>query len=205
MKITDEELHQSVKGCIKGDRTCQQVIFKAFYGKMLTVCMRYTRNKDEAQDMVQDGFIKVFDKVKDFGFNGSFEGWMRRIMVNNAIDSIRKSKISFELIDNYNYSGSSDGDDADGGYDGFAEENEGEEGFMEAIFDQVSPEMILEAMESLTPAYRAVFNLYAIENYSHQQIADALGISLGTSKSNYAKAKMNLKKILIKKLNIHQP
>lgn len=165
--------------------------------------MRYTRDRDTAQDIVQDGFIKVFDKVRDFGFNGSFEGWVRRIMVNQAIDYVRKSKVSFELVDNLTTD--EDDESPDSGFDeGDSTELTGDE-YMEQIFNSVSPELILEAMEQLTPAYKTVFNLYAIENYSHQDIAETLGISLGTSKSNYAKAKQNLRKILVKKLNIKEP
>jgi RNA polymerase sigma-70 factor (ECF subfamily) len=173
---------------------------------MMAVCMRYTRDKDTAQDIVQDGFIKVFDKVKDFGFNGSFEGWVRRIMVNQAIDYVRKAKVTYEIIDNLNYNDDGDEESQNSEEDELSDNIEltGDE-YMEKIFNKVSPEVILEAMDLLTPAYKAVFNLYAIENYSHQDIANSLGISVGTSKSNYAKAKMNLKKILIKKLNIKEP
>jgi RNA polymerase sigma-70 factor (ECF subfamily) len=173
---------------------------------MMAVCMRYTRDRDTAQDIVQDGFIKVFDKVKDFGFNGSFEGWVRRIMVNQAIDYVRKSKTTYEIIDNLNYDDEEGGSPDDDSDEGFSNDEElSADEYMEQIFNQVSPDVILEAMEQLTPAYKAVFNLYAIENYSHQDIAENLGISIGTSKSNYAKAKQNLKKILIKKLNIKEP
>ncbi len=200
MKLTDAELQQAVKRCLNGERSAQELIFKALYGRMMVVCMRFTRDRDTAGDLVQDGFIKVFQKLGDYSFNGSFEGWVRRIMVNQAIDSTRKAKINYELIDNYNYS-DEDSDNSDGEY---GETELDSEEFMNSIMDQVSPELILEAMQDLSPAYRTVFNLFAIENYSHQQIADELGISLGTSKSNYAKAKMNLKKILSSKIKLPQ-
>lgn len=199
MKLTDAELQQAVKRCINGERSAQELIFKALYGKMMVVCMRFTRDRDSAGDLVQEGFIKVFQKIGDYGFNGSFEGWVRRIMVNQAIDSTRKAKVTYEIIENYNYNDSEEQSDSD-----FEESDPDSEDFMNAIMDQVSPELILEAMQDLSPAYRTVFNLYAIENYSHQQIADELGISLGTSKSNYSKAKMNLKKILTSKIKLPQ-
>ena len=199
MKLTDAELQQAVKRCINGERSAQELIFKALYGKMMVVCMRFTRDRDSAGDLVQEGFIKVFQKIGDYGFNGSFEGWVRRIMVNQAIDSTRKVKITYEIIENYNYNDSEEQYDTD-----FVESDHDSDDFMNAIMDQVSPELILDAMQDLSPAYRTVFNLYAIENYSHQQIADELGISLGTSKSNYAKAKMNLKKILTSKIKLPQ-
>lgn len=200
MKLTDAELQQVVKRCLKGEKAAQEVIFKSLYGKMMSVCMRFTKDRDSAGDLVQDGFIKVFQKLGDYGFNGSFEGWVRRIMVNQAIDSTRKSKITYELIDNYQYNDADDNDSDDG----FGLNEEDEADFMDSVMDQVSPELIVEAMQELSPAYRAVFNLYALENYSHQQIADELGISIGTSKSNYAKAKLNLKKILMNKIKLPQ-
>lgn len=200
MKLTDAELQEAVKKCLNGEKAGQEAIFKALYGKMMSVCMRFTRDRDNAGDLVQEGFIKVFQKLGDFGFNGSFEGWVRRIMVNQAIDSTRKTKLTFELIDNYHYKDSEVDDDSSEFEMG--DENSAE--FMDSIMDQVSPELIIEAMQGLSPAYRAVFNLYAIENYSHQQIADELNISVGTSKSNYAKAKQNLKKILIQKIKMPQ-
>ena len=197
MKLTDAELQEAVKKCLNGERSGQEAIFKALYGKMMSVCMRFTRDRDSAGDLVQEGFIKVFQKLGDFGFNGSFEGWVRRIMVNQAIDSTRKTKHTFELIDNYQYNDSEDDQESNE-----LEMDESSPEFMDAIMDQVSPDLIIEAMQSLSPAYRAVFNLYAIENYSHQQIADELNISVGTSKSNYAKAKQNLKKILVNKIKM---
>lgn len=199
MKLTDAELQQVVKKCLRGEKSAQEVIFKTLYGRMMSVCMRFTKDRDTAGDLVQEGFIKVFQKLGDYGFNGSFEGWVRRIMVNQAIDNTRKNKITYELIDNYQYNDDETDDRGDFGIEG---EEEGE--FMDSIMDQVSPELIIEAMQGLSPAYRTVFNLYALENYSHQEIADELNISVGTSKSNYAKAKQNLKKILVSKIKLPQ-
>lgn len=152
---------------------------------MLSVCMRYTTDRDSAEEVLQEGFIKIFDKLEAFNYKGSFEGWMRRIMSNTAIDSIRKSKKNPMLTDN-------DEDFKLGAEDPMVI---GEE------FDALGmkAEMALEAINQLSPAYKAVFNLYVLEDYSHKEIAEILGISEGTSKSNLSKAKVNLQKVLREK------
>jgi RNA polymerase sigma-70 factor, ECF subfamily len=192
MKLTPEQLEVTIRGCMGGDRRCQEQVFKAFFGKMMTVCMRYTRDKDTAQDMLQEAFIKAFDKVVDFNFSGSFEGWLRRIVVNTAIDHIRRNK---NLISIENDALISDEDDDTG-------EMADESNEDLSAYADVTPEMIMEAMQKLSPAYQAVFNLYVFENYSHKDIAEALNISVGTSKSNFAKAKMRLKGLLDKQITI---
>lgn len=146
------------------------------------VCIRYVKDNDTAQEVLQEGFIKVFEKLKSFDYNGSFEGWIRRIFVNTAIDYIRKSKKNPFLTD--------DDNDFKLGAENLLEEREDAD-----LFD-VKADLALEAIQELSPAYKAVFNLYVIEDYSHREIAEILGISEGTSKSNLAKAKMNLQKIL---------
>lgn len=188
MNIAENDLNEIVKSCVAGDRKAQQQLFKVFFGKMMVVCMRYTKDRDTAQDILQDGFIKAFDKMSDFTFTGSFEGWLRRIMVNTAIDHIRRSKNLVELIDNQNYSIDDEEND-------FGENDDVEDG----NWENLSPEDILLAMQELSPAYQTVFNLYVMENYQHKDIAEMLNISVGTSKSNLAKARANLKKILEKK------
>jgi len=163
-------------------------VFRAFYGKMMAVCRRYTSDDDQAKDIVQDGFIKVFKNLDRFNYQGSFEGWIRRIMVNTAIDFTRKQKSSHQLsnetkpIEDY-------GDIA------IEEEEEVPEEFQLEVSD------IKKGMDELSTAYRNVFNLYVFENFSHQEIAEELNISVGTSKSNLAKARANMKKILLKALN----
>ncbi len=152
----------------------------------MVVCLRYTDNTDEAKDILQEGFIKVFNSLPKFDFEGSFEGWIRRIMVNTAIDNFRKNKTAVKMFDNNVALENLDTvqDDSD--------EN--------IISNKIKASDILEAVQKLSPAYKTVFNLYAIDGFSHQQIADELNISIGTSKSNYSKAKQNLKKILQPKL-----
>lgn len=149
---------------------------------MLGVCLRYIRDRDSAEEVIQEGFIKIFDKLEAFDYKGSFEGWMRRIIANTAIDTIRKQKRDPFLTDK-------DEDFKLGAIDPIIEREETE-------FVGIKAELALEAINKLSPAYRAVFNLYVIEEYTHKEIAEILGISEGTSKSNLAKAKLNLQKVL---------
>ncbi|MCB0787778.1 MAG: sigma-70 family RNA polymerase sigma factor [Flavobacteriales bacterium] len=175
-----------IDGCLTGDRRCQQRIYETFYGKMLAVCLRYTKNTDQAKDILQDGFIKVFRSMDRFNREGSFEGWVRRIMVNTAIDHFRRSKNSYLLLGE-DQSIEDHGDpDVEEPFDDPTEEEEMD----------LRPADVINAMQKLTPAYRTVFNLYVFEEMTHKEIADELGISVGTSKSNLAKAKGNLRKIL---------
>lgn len=177
-----EHLERLISGCIKNDRRSQEELFKLFYGKMLGVCMRYARDRDTAEEMLQEGFIKIFDKLDAFDYKGSFEGWMRRIIANTAIDNIRKTKKNPILTDK-------DEDFKLGGTDPMVEAEEIE-------FVGLKAEVALEAISQLSPAYRAVFNLYVMEEYTHKEIAEILGISEGTSKSNLSKAKLNLQRTL---------
>ncbi|MDB4516548.1 RNA polymerase sigma factor [Crocinitomicaceae bacterium] len=177
-----EHLKEIISGCIRQDRRAQEELFKLFYGKMLGVCMRYARDRDSAEEMLQEGFIKIFDKLEAFDNKGSFEGWMRRIVANTAIDQIRKSKKDPILTDN-------DEDFKLGGENPIIEKEE-----IESL--EIRAELAVEAIQDLSPAYRAVFNLYVMEEYTHKEIAEILGISEGTSKSNLSKAKANLKKAL---------
>ena len=183
--MNEEELKKIISGCVAGKRTAQKTLFESFYGKMMAVCMRYTKDHDQAQEVVQEGFIKVFDNLADFDFKGSFEGWMRRIMVNNSIDMIRKKKRqAFSTDEDYIF-----------------DENKTEEQEEDDDLLKIKAEEAIKAIQKLSPAYQTVFNLYVIENYSHNEIAEILDISVGTSKSNLAKAKQNLRKILSEKFN----
>lgn len=186
--LTKEELNDIIQLCIKKDKKGQELFFKYFYGKMRVVCRRYARDDDEAQDILQDAFVKVYDNLTKYEITGSVEGWVRRIFVNTAIDHYRKYKNKFNLEEGDNI------EDEDSYY------NELEEN--DSIYSKIKPTDILEAMETLSPAYKLVFNLYAIENYTHQEVAEILEISTGTSKSNYAKAKLKIKTLLEKKFNL---
>ncbi len=188
MKLSESELKEAIKGCMRGDRRSQQSVFENYYGRMLSVAMRYSKNEDLAKDLVQESFIKVFEKVRKYNHQGSFEGWIRRIVVNTSIDYFRKKRHELLVLDD------------DNSYDGKYGVQE-EEADDESIYGQIKPDMVVKAIAQLSPAYKMVFNLYIIEGYSHQEIADELEISVGTSKSNLAKAKQKMKKILLTELN----
>jgi len=174
-----------IRGCIEGDRRSQQHLYEAYYGKMMVVCRRYAKDNDEALDIFQEGFIKVFNNISKYGDKGSFEGWIRRIMVNTAIDHIRKNKVNNNMVELNERHTDTMGDDED--------END-------AILNNIGYEELLLCVQDLSPAYRQVFNMYVVDGFSHQEIADALKISVGTSKSNLSKAKVNLKKLLSDKI-----
>jgi len=180
-----EHLKVLIEGCLNNDRRSQEELFKLYYGKMLGVCMRYSNDKDSAEEVLQEGFIKIFEKLERFDYKGSFEGWIRRIMANTAIDHIRKSKKDPILSDN-------DEDFKLGSENPVVAKEELE-------FVGIKAEIALDAVRNLSPAYRAVFNLYVMEEYTHKEIAEILNISEGTSKSNLSKAKLNLQKILKEK------
>lgn len=185
MKLEQGELARIVDGCKAQNRSSQQKIYELLYSKMLPVCYRYARSTDEAKDMLQDGFIKVFEKIEQYNVDGSFEGWVRRIIVNTAIDTYRKNKKEVFIDDESRITDDSDWEDMES----------------ESEYAGLSINDIVEAMQSLSPGYQTVFNLYVMEGYTHQEIADELEINIGTSKSNLAKAKANMKTMLTEKLN----
>lgn len=174
-----------MEGCIRGERRSQEALFKQFYGKMMAVCLRYMSDRDTAQEVLQEAFLKVFDKLEVFDFKGSLEGWIRRIVANTAIDALRKAKRNPFLSD-------LDTDFKQAGRDELVEQEE-----LDLL--GLKAEVAMEAISKLSPAYRTVFNLFVLEDCSHKEIANLLGISEGTSKSNLAKAKMNLQRILTEK------
>jgi len=179
LELTDK----IIKGCMKGDRNDQKFLYQALAKKMYAVCLRYARDYTEAEDMLQDGFMKVFEHVNSFKFQGSFEGWVRRIMVNTALEKLRKQNILYPVTDVVEY-------ENDSGYDD--------------VFDTVSSKDLIRLIQELSPKYRIVFNLYAIEGYSHQEIGEKLGISEGTSKSNLSRARQILQEKL-RRLDIAEP
>ena len=185
------ELRSLIDSCVRKERKAQHTFFKLYYGKMLAVCLRYIKDRDSAQEVVQDGFIKVFEKLELFDFRGSIEGWMRRIFSNTAIDAIRKAKRNPFLSDQ------------DNDFKTPAENELEEREEFEVL--KIKYEVALECVNHLSPAYRTVFNLYVFEEYSHKEIAEILGISEGTSKSNLAKARMNLQKLLETKYKKIEP
>lgn len=183
MDLSDQDiLHNIVNKCVDGDRKAQKELHRIFYSKMMNVCYRYSKNAEDAEDLLQDGFVKVFTNLHRFDFNGSLEGWIRRIMVNTAIDFYRKNK-NIHFVDE------------EGDYTLETSKVESADN----IYSQFGVIEIMNAIQQLSPVYKTVFNMYVIDGYKHKDIAEHLNISEGTSKSNLAKAKSNLREILINK------
>lgn len=185
INIPDEEL---VKGCFKQEEKYFSMIYQKYYRKMFHLCKRYAINKEEAEDLVQEGFIIVYKQLKKFEFRGSFEGWMRRVMVNNAINYIRvKKKLSF-IESTEDMTLQSDTED-------YSVAND-------EIKDHISSDVLMKMISELPDAYRMIFNMYAIDGFSHREISEALKIKESTSRANLTKARLKLKKsvedILIK-------
>ena len=154
----------------KGDRVSQRILYEAISAKMYAVCLRYVNDKEIARDVLHDGFIKVFTAIKSYRGEGSFEGWVRRIVVNTALEYLRKRKDQYEVnIDSAK----------------FIEVENRVEGYDYKFF--------LNIITELPSQYRTVFNMYAIDEYSHAEIADLLNITESTSKSNYSRAKAILR------------
>ncbi|TXC81649.1 RNA polymerase sigma factor [Luteibaculum oceani] len=180
MVSLSKELREAIEGCCNNDRKSQEYIHRRYYQTLLPICLRYTRNMDQAEDILQNSFIKIFNSIDRYGYKGSFEGWLKRIVVNTSIDFHRSRKSDFLLLPE------------DKQMEDFDREEEGDEEWNYPY----SPKQVMEAIQQLTPAYKMVFNLYVIEDYTHKEIADMLGVSIGTSKSNLLKAKARLRKIL---------
>jgi RNA polymerase sigma-70 factor (ECF subfamily) len=186
--MSETILTKHIDGCKRQNRLSQKWIFERYYRLMFGVCLRYATDQDAAQDIVQEGFLKVFSNIEGYTSKGSFEGWMRRIMVNTSIDTIRRNKASiWSQVD-------SNSVDAIANYVSVEDEEDEELSF--TIHD------VLEAMKQLSPVYRTVFNLAVFENLGHQEIANQLGISVGASKSNLAKARRNMRVVLFRKVGI---
>ncbi len=187
MSLLPKEIETAISGCKVDDRKSQKLIYEKYYSRLMTICLRYSHDADDAKDVLQEGFLKIFASIKVYTDTGSFEGWMKRIIVNTAIDYYRKKKRENFISTNSDYL-------FDMAEDGSMKEEEEEEGFLY----QIDPKVVMAEIQELSPAYRMVFNMYVMEGYTHKQIAETLGINEGTSKSNLAKAKMNLKKKLTK-------
>lgn len=171
--MTEEEL---VRGCIREDRACQQELFHRYAGKMMAVCLRYARSHEEAEDLLQDAFIKVFDGIADFQFKGSLEGWVRRITINTALRHYQRSSVRPE-------------------YNSAEWEQEGAE--EPEVYGYLEAESLMLLISRLPDGYRLVFNLYAIEGYNHKEISELLGIQESTSRSQLVKARKMLQHWLI--------
>lgn len=170
--ISDTDL---IEGCIQGNRKMQQALYDRFASKMYGVCLRYAGNTDEAQDILQEGFIKIFKKIGSFRSEGSFEGWVRRIFVNTSIEHFRKKNYLQPITE---------------------KEEDTVEGKYLSVLDTLAEKDIISLVQQLSPGYRTVFNMYVIEGYTHKEIADMLGISEGTSKSQLSRAKLILQRLV---------
>lgn len=166
-----------LEGCRRSERRAQELLYKTLASRMLAVCMRYAKDTFEAEDMLQMGFVKVFQKVSEFRGEGPFEGWIRRIMVNTAIEIYRKNQKMLNVVD----------------IDEVVES-------AQSTFDMFGLEVkdLMKLIQQLSPIYRVVFNLYAIEGFSHKEIADQLGITEGASKSQLSRARAMLREKLNK-------
>ena len=172
----DEE--SLIAGCIKGNQIAQKTLFDSFSPKFFALCLRYMKSTDDAEDVLQEGMVKIFTKLPEYRGKGSFEGWMRRIVVNTCLDQIRKNqKLKFDVsIDQAEYKLS-----------------------MNAfILEKMSANELIEEIKKMPPGYRVVFNMFAIEGYSHQEIAEKLGVKESTSKSQYLRARAYLKERISK-------
>jgi RNA polymerase sigma factor (sigma-70 family) len=161
-------LEQIVSDCKKGDRIAQGNLFDLYAPKMLGVCIRYFHSRTEAEDILQEGFIKVFTKIKSYKGEGAFEGWMKRIFINTALEQIRKKKNMYVVSD----------------FEQVAHEH-----YTDDLVNNLDTSILLKLIDALPIGYRTVFNLYAIEGYPHKEIAELLEISEGTSKSQLSRAR----------------
>ncbi len=167
-----------IKQCLIGDAKSQKRLYDQYARIMFGVCLRYSNGYDDAKDILQDGFVKIFGKLGQYSFNGSFEGWMKRIFINTALEHYRVNK---------NHMMHSDVEEAYGNaHDDFT-------------IERISRAEILAIMNRMAPGYRSVLNLYLIEGYSHAEIGEMLGISEGTSKSQLSRARVLLQAELLKR------
>ena len=178
MKVTKTyTINDLLEGCKAGNRQMQEMLYKQTASKMLAVCMRYAKDRMEAEDVLQMGYVKIFQKVKDYRGEGSFEGWIRRIMVNTAIESYRKNLRMLSIVpieDAYEQPST--------GFD----------------YSSLGMQDLMKVIQKLADGYRMVFNMYIIEGYSHKEIAETLGITEGASKSQLSRARAILQQEIIK-------
>jgi len=168
-----EDFKSIISECIAGSQKAQAKLYHHFAPKMFGVCLRYAKDATEAEDNLQDGFIKVFANLKSFRQEGSFEGWIRRIMINGSLEKLRKLHLMYPVEDVAIYDSVNVSDD---------------------VIAKISADELVKLIQELPPRYRMVFNLYVIEGFSHQEIAQEMSITQGTSKSNLARAREIMKK-----------
>ncbi|MFL9484679.1 RNA polymerase sigma factor [Chitinophagaceae bacterium LWZ2-11] len=163
--------HELIKGCVKQEERYRRLLFEQYAGKFMSICLRYANDTFEAEDMMQEGFIRIFNHIHQFKFEGSFEGWMRRIMVNVALKHLQKKKIKFlEVPENDSHGPSIE----------------------PYIYHSLTEDDIIRLINQLPDGYKIVFNLNVVEGYSHEEIAGMLNIQASTSRSQLVKARKML-------------
>lgn len=174
--ITDEQ--QLIRGCIEGKSWAQRAIYETYAASMLSVCVRYVTDRETARDLLQEGFIKLFTKIHSYTGAGAFGGWVRRIFVTTSLEYLRQNNALKQSvnIDEHGY---------------FIENME------ETVFQKLSADDLMECIAGLADGYRTIFNLYAIEGYSHAEIAEMLGINEATSRSQYMRARKILQENIL--------
>jgi RNA polymerase sigma-70 factor (ECF subfamily) len=180
--MTEEAILQ---GCLKNNASAQKELYYKFSSKMLSVCYRYAHNREDAEDMLQEGFIKVFSQIHTFEGRGALEGWIRRIVVHTCINILKKNKRFNESVDIIHATG--------------VQVRE------ESIPSIIQAKEVVECIRLLPLGYKTVLNLYAIEGYSHKEISTMLDIEESTSRSQYTRAKAMLEDILLRKKILHKP
>ncbi len=176
---------QLIDGCLAGSPLAQRELYNRFSPKMLSVCYRFASNREDAEDMLQEGFIKVFSQMHTFQHKGSFEGWIRRIIVHTSINLLKKNKKFNEALD--------------------VDDVKDEIVVRESVLGALQAKQVVECIRMLPVGYKTVLNLYAIEGYSHKEIGEILEIGESTSRSQYTRARNMLEQILVKKRIIEQP
>lgn len=164
-------LDQLIKKCAKGNRVAQAQLYRKFSPILFGICLKYSRNKVEAEDNLHDSFMTIFDKIDQFKFKGSFEGWIKRVTVNTILQKYRKQE-TLNLV---------------------SENIEAEDSELKSLDNDISLETLLSYIQALPHKYRLTFNLYVLDGLSHKEISKSLGTSVGTSKSNLARARAILK------------
>ncbi|MFZ4057181.1 MAG: RNA polymerase sigma factor [Ferruginibacter sp.] len=177
--ISEKEL---INGCLSDNRKMQELLYNRYSAKMYAVCLRYSNNAEDARDLLQEGFVKVYRNIEKYRGEGSFEGWIRRIFVNTSIEHFRK-KMRIAVHSD-------------------TEELQIEDSGFSAV-DALAEKDVIAMIQQLSPGYRQIFNMYIIEGFTHKEIGEILGISEGTSKSQLARAKGILKKMIEQKLYLN--
>jgi len=181
VQALETDLEELLKGCLKDSRQSQKLLYEKFYGYGMSVCIRYAKDEDDAIEILNDCFLKVFNGLKKFDLSRPFKPWFRRIIINEAINHFKKHEKRMKNEQIKDTEANSSIDD---------------------ILSKIAYEEVVAMIQTLTTAYRTVFNLYVIDGYKHEEIAKMLGISVGTSKSNLSKAREKLQLLVKEKFTV---